>query len=156
MYTWWPCTLVSYNNKAVCCRARVGWKREMTLKEKPEQGKMEEKKKQREYYVLFGNSPLRHLVTFSLLCFSKSVALYKSWCLFLRELLRVVTVLEVSSASSPSLASRTSSKKVKIEWKLFQDVSSCLSVPKWKRQTHTNIYMSRVTRYLLTGKLQDK
>lgn len=62
---------------------------------------------------------------------SKSFLLvfYKSWCLFLRELLRVVTVLEVSSASSSSFTSRTSLKNLKIELKLIQEVSSCLSVP---------------------------
>lgn len=40
---------------------------------------------------------------------SKSMlsVLYKSWCLFLRELLRVVTMLGVSSASPSSFASRT-------------------------------------------------
>lgn len=41
----------------------------------------------------------------------------------------MVTVLEVSSASSLSFASRTSLKNMKIELKLIQEVSSCLSVP---------------------------
>lgn len=75
---------------------------------------------------------------------SKSFLLlfYKSWCLLLRELLRVVTVLDVSSASSSSFTSRTSLKNLKMELKLIQEVSSCLSVPACKR--HTNRSVSRV------------
>ena len=65
------------------------------------------------------------------------LVLYKSWCLFLRELLRVVTMLEVSSASSSSFASRTSLKNLKMETKLIQEVSSCLSVPTRERNTQT-------------------
>lgn len=41
----------------------------------------------------------------------------------------MVTALEVSSASSPALDSRASEKKRKMESKLFQEVSSCRSVP---------------------------
>lgn len=68
---------------------------------------------------------------------SKSLflVLYKSWCLLLREPLRVVTALELSSASSPSLAFRTLPKNLKMERKLIQEVSSCLSVPTCGRQT---------------------
>lgn len=65
----------------------------------------------------------------------------------MRELLRVVTVLEVSSISSSSFNSRTSLKNLKTELKLIQEVSSCLSVPTWKK-THghrdTNICMSEL------------
>ena len=70
---------------------------------------------------------------------SKSVwsVFYKSWCLLLRELLRVVTMLEVSSISSSSFTSRTSLKNLKMELKLSQEVSSCLSVPINKRHTDT-------------------
>lgn len=76
------------------------------------------------------------------------LALYKSWCLFLRELLRVVTVLEVSSASSSSFASRTSLKNLKMELKLIQEVSSCLSVPTCRR--HTDTHMHEFTNCFLT------
>lgn len=83
---------------------------------------------------------------------------YKSWCLFLRELLRVVTVLEVSSASSSSFTSRTSPKNLKMELKLIQEVSSCLSVPTCKRHTQTNtkITMSRVHKIFASVKPQAK
>lgn len=63
------------------------------------------------------------------------VILYNSWLLVLRKLLRVVTVLEVSSPSSSSFTSRTLLKNLKMELKLIQDVSSCLSVPTWNRYT---------------------
>lgn len=58
-----------------------------------------------------------------------SVPHYRSWCLFLWELLRVVTVLEFSSCSSSSFAFRASLKNLKMDLKLIQEVSSCLSVP---------------------------
>lgn len=67
---------------------------------------------------------------------------YNSWCLLLREPLRVVTALEVSSASSPALDSRASAKKRKMESKLFQEVSSCRSVP--ARQTMETETASRM------------
>lgn len=47
----------------------------------------------------------------------------------------MVTVLEVSSASSPSFAFRTSLKNVKMDLKLVQEVNSCLSVPTCERET---------------------
>lgn len=59
---------------------------------------------------------------------------YKFWWLGLREPLRVVTALKGPSALSSSLNSRTSLKNLKMELKLLQEVSSCLSVPRWKRQ----------------------
>lgn len=81
-----------------------------------------------------------------------SFVFYNSWCLVLRELLRVVTVLEVSSISSPSFNSSTSLKNLKTELKLIQEVSSCLSVPTWKK-THghreTNIRVSELHKTLL-------
>lgn len=100
----------------------------------------------------------RSLVTPSRSSCSKSFlsVLYKSWCLFLRELLRVVTVLEVSSASSSSFASRTSLKNLKMVLKLTQEVSSCRSVPTCKRHTHTNISMSRVHKVLAYCKAIEK
>lgn len=52
----------------------------------------------------------------------------------MRELLRVVTALKGPSALSSSFNSRTSLKNLKMELKLVQEVSSCLSVPKCKRQ----------------------
>lgn len=61
------------------------------------------------------------------------VVSYKFWWLGLREPLRVVTALKGPSALSSS-NSRTSLKNLKMELKLIQEVSSCLSVPKWKRQ----------------------
>ncbi|TDH12669.1 hypothetical protein EPR50_G00049360 [Perca flavescens] len=94
----------------------------MTLREEDggeeDQGSLErgEKKLQR------GSGTLASLCTSC----SKSFlsVLYKSWCLFLSELLRVVTALEVSSASSSSFASRTSVKNLKMVLKLTQEKRS--------------------------------
>ncbi len=81
-------------------------------------------------------SPLTPCTQLSLLLFQLIfVHSYKSWCLLLKELLRVVTMLELSSASSSSFTSRTSLKNLKMESKLTQEVSSCLSVPACERQT---------------------
>lgn len=71
----------------------------------------------------------------------------------MRELLRVVTVLEVSSASSSSFSSRTLLKNLKMEVKLIQEVSSCLSVPTCRRYTQTHTHTER---YLVTVVLQAK
>lgn len=65
----------------------------------------------------------------------------------------MVTMLEVSSASSSSFNSRTSLKNLKMELKLIQEVSSCRSVPTCKRYTDTNVGLSNS---LLTVKLQVK
>lgn len=48
----------------------------------------------------------------------------------------MVTMLEVSSASSSLFASRTLLKKLKMELKLIQGVNSCLSVPARHKQKH--------------------
>ncbi|MED6282848.1 hypothetical protein CHARACLAT_002528 [Characodon lateralis] len=53
-------------------------------------------------------------------------ALYKSWCLFLREPLRVVTELEISSGSSSSFAFRTSLKNLKMDSKLIQEINAAV------------------------------
>lgn len=101
-------------------------------------------KKRKKYQRWSEISPSACLLWSSILTLSyrsKSFYFYKSWCLFLRELLRVVTVLEVSSASSSSFTSRTSLKNLKMEWKLIQEVSSCLSVAirKINKYKHTEM-----------------
>lgn len=68
----------------------------------------------------------------------------------------MVTVLEVSSASSLSFASRMSLKNMKMELKLIQEVSSCLSVPTCDRDTPTNTSMSRVNETFVYCKAAGK
>lgn len=141
MYTWWPCTLVSYNNKAMYLHSQGGLKgRNDTQGEGwgEKDWRLQTERGRKEYQRGSGtlaslsalplSDPLPHN---SISSRSKSFwsILYKSWCLYLRELLRVVTVLEVSSASSSSFVSRLLLKNLKMESKLIQEVSSCRSVP---------------------------
>lgn len=147
VYTSWPCTLVSNNNRGDVCAEPGRAGREKTTLRVKSGGKRDggrwkkEGKKQEGAEILASLSvartsdPLPPLPPPS----SKSMlsVLYKSWCLFLRELLRVVTMLGVSSASPSSFASRTWLKNPKMESKLIQEVNSCLSVPTCKKDKNT-------------------
>ncbi|KAJ4942493.1 hypothetical protein JOQ06_012359 [Pogonophryne albipinna] len=107
----------------------------MTLREKGEEKKIGGYRRRGEGRNIRGSGTLASLSAFplsdplphnSISSRSKSFLsiLYKSWCLYLRELLRVVTVLEVSSASSSSFVSRLLLKNLKMESKLIQEKRS--------------------------------
>lgn len=149
VYTVTPYSCLCQQQGYVCAKTREGWKREMTLRDRSEEkdgGRLQREKIDGTVSLSFCIAPSDPLPPTTSCSTSFFVVFYNSWCLVLRELLRVVTVLEVSSASSSSFNSRTSLKNLKMELKLNQEVSSCLSVPKCKRSmdTHTNIRMSKV------------
>lgn len=147
MYTQWPCTLVSIKNKYTCVQNQGGLEGRYDTREEEWGGEKNRGYRGRQwiwYLDTFSAFPLQSLATTRLFLLFQVIfaVFYSSWCLVLRELLRVVTVLEESPASSSSFNSKTSLKNVKMELKLIQEVSSCLSVPGKDTETQTYVHKS--------------